>query len=737
MVETDRCTDSRLTAPVPLAGNVMTTPVDPAERRHWLTVQGLDCPDEAAVVRDAVMPLPGVREVIFDYTRSAACVICAPQAPDAMTLAGAVTAAGLPTVPLGTTVPTSAVDQRSTTGWYALGGVLLLVIGFGIDAWLAGGLTSALHEHPLHPVVTACFIASIAVTWIKLAPRAWAGVRAMRADMYVLMVIAVAGAGALGEWMEGATVSVLFLVSLALERWSADRARGAIAALLDLAPTKARLRGSDGVERQVAVEEVPAGTTLIVQPGERIPLDGTITEGSSHVNQAALTGESMPVGKNVGDQVFAGTVNGEGLLTMTTTVGAADTTLSRMTRLVADARSRRGKAERWADRFSQVYTPAVVVIALAIALVPPLFLHGSWGEWTYRALVLLVIACPCALVIATPVAVVAALARSARAGVLVKGGEHLERAAALRSIAYDKTGTLTIGIPSVIAVLPAPGETAVSVLSVAAALDARSDHPLARAIVQAALSDVGAVPPASDARVLPGLGVVGRVSDKAAWIGSPRLASEQAPQNRWMPTVPVDTPGSLVLVGWQGRILGGILLGDALRPEATDVISAAKRLGITKQIMVTGDDPQVAKAVGHQLGITEIHGGLMPADKVVLVAALSESDGPVALIGDGVNDAPALARADLGIAMGAAATPAALETADVALLSNDLRRLPWLIEHARRMRWIVRQNVTAALGGKAIFLVLTLTGHASLWTAIAADTGVSLLVTLNALRLLR
>lgn len=742
MVATSRYTDPRPIVPIYLAGDAMTNPAESAsssttERRHWLTVQGLDCPDEAAVVRDAVMPLPGVREVIFDYTRSAACVICTPEAPDATALAGAVTAAGLPTVPLGTTAPTSEVDQRSTTGWYALAGSLLLMLGFGIDAWFAGGLLSALHEHALHPAVIACFIVSILVTWIKLAPRAWAGVRALRADMYVLMVIAVAGAGALGEWMEGATVSVLFLVSLALERWSADRARGAIAALLDLAPTKARLRGSDGVERQVTVEEVPAGTSLIVQPGERIPLDGKISEGSSHVNQAALTGESMPVVKNVGDQVFAGTVNGEGMLTMTTTVGAADTTLSRMTRLVADARSRRGKAERWADRFSQVYTPAVVVIALAIALVPPLFLHGGWGEWTYRALVLLVIACPCALVIATPVAVVAALARAARAGVLVKGGEHLERAAALQSIAYDKTGTLTAGIPSVIAVLPESGETAASVLSVAAALDARSDHPLARAIVQAAQRDAGAVQPASDARVLPGLGVVGQVTGKPAWIGSPRLAAEQAPQDRWMPTVPSDNPGSLVLVGWQGRILGGIILGDALRPEAAEVIMAAKRLGITKQIMVTGDDPEVAKAVAHRLGITEVHGGLMPADKVTLVAALSESNGPVALVGDGVNDAPALARADLGIAMGAAATPAALETADVALLSNDLRRLPWLIEHARHMRWIVRQNVTAALGGKVIFLVLTLTGHASLWTAIAADTGISLLVTLNALRLLR
>lgn len=708
-----------------------------AEQRHWLAVRGLDCPDEAAVVRDAVRPIPGVREVIFDYTRSAACVVCSVPAPDATTLAAAVTAAGLPTVPLGVATSVGDVNQRPTTGWYTLGGFLLLLAGFMVDAWTTGSLRAALQEHPLPRVAIGCYVAAIAVTWIRLLPRAWAGLRALRADMYVLMVIAVIGAGALGEWMEGATVSVLFLVSLALERWSADRARGAIAALLDLAPTQARVRGADGVERLLGVDDVATGTSLIVQPGERIPLDGTITEGSSHVDQAALTGESMPILKQIGETVFAGTVNGEGLLLITTTVGAADTTLSRMTRLVADARSQRGSVERWADRFSQIYTPAVVVVALLIALVPPLALHGSWNDWIYRALVLLVIACPCALVIATPVAVVAAMARAARAGVLVKGGEHLERAAALQSIAYDKTGTLTLGTPSVSAVLPAPGETEANVLAIAGALDLRSDHPLARAIVQAARAGGATLAATSDVRVLPGLGVVGNVANQAAWVGAKRLAVQEAPNDPWLPTIPSESPGSVVLVGMGGRILGGILLGDTLRPEAQEVITTMQRLGIIRQIMVTGDDPQVAKAVAGRLGITEVHAALMPADKVTLVAALSESDGPVALIGDGVNDAPALARADLGIAMGAAATPAALETADVALLSNDLRGLPWLIQHARRMRWIVRQNVTAALGGKVIFLVLTLTGYASLWTAIAADTGISLLVTINALRLLR
>lgn len=708
-------------------------PVSSFERRHWLTVQGLDCPDEAAVVRDAVLPLPGVRDVIFDYTRSAACVVCSSDVPTIDALAKAVSEAGLPSAPLGSAPAAAESGQRSATGWYALGGALLLVLGFVIDAWLSGSFMPALREHAVSPWAIASFVASIAVTWVKLAPRAWAGARALRADMYVLMVIAVFGAAALGEWMEGATVSVLFLVSLALERWSADRARSAISALLDLAPTMARLRSADGSERLVSVDEVAPGTTVIVQPGERIPLDAAITNGSSHVDQAALTGESMPVVKNIGDPVYAGTVNGEAVLTVRTTVGAADTTLSRMTRMVAEARSRRGRVERWADRFSQIYTPAVVVIALLIAAVPPLLFHEPWDTWTYRALVLLVIACPCALVIATPVAVVAALASAARVGVLVKGGEHLERAADLRTIAYDKTGTLTTGMPRVAVVLPAPDVSEQSVLLTAAALDARSDHPLARAIVRAAPS----VPPATDIQVLPGLGITGLVDAQASWIGSPRLAAEQAPDDRWSPVMPPALVGSLVLVGTHGHILGGIVLSDTVRSEAATVIPAVAALGIRLQVMLTGDDRRVAEVVAKELGISEVHAGLMPADKVTIIARLSETGGPVALIGDGVNDAPALARADLGLAMGAAATPAALETADVALLSNDLARLPWLIEHARRMRWIVRQNITAALGGKVVFLGLTLFGYASLWTAIAADTGISLLVTINALRLLR
>jgi Zn2+/Cd2+-exporting ATPase len=704
-----------------------------AERREWLTVQGLDCPDEAAVVRDAVKPLPGIREVICDYTRSAACIVCTAEAPSAAALAAAVTAAGLPARPLTTAAPPVAAEDRTSTGRYVLAGALLLVGAFGVDAWLSGGFMAAMREHEVSRWAIAGFIASIAVTWVKLAPRAWAGVRARRADMYVLMMIAVTGAAALGEWMEGATVSVLFLVSLALERWSAERARSAITALLDLAPTKARLRLADGAERLVGVEEVSPGTLLLIQPGERVPLDAVVTEGSSHVDQAALTGESMPMLKAAGDTVFAGSVNAEAVLTVRTTVGAADTTLSRMTRLVAEARSRRGHSERWADRFSQVYTPIVVVTAILLALVPPLAFQQEWSTWTYRALVLLVIACPCALVIATPVAVVAALARAARVGVLVKGGEHLERAADLNAIAYDKTGTLTTGTPRVAAVLPAPGVTSEAVLTTAAALDARSDHPLARAIIAASPQ----VPAATDLQVLPGRGITGTVAGQASWIGSSRLAGEQAPDDPWTPTMPDDLVGSQVLVGIRGKKLGLIVLADTVRPEAAAVIPAVAALGIRQQVMLTGDDRRIADVVAKRLGITEVHAGLMPVDKVDRIARLSESAGPVALVGDGVNDAPALARSDLGIAMGAAATPAALETADVALLSNDLQRLPWLIAHARRMRWIVRQNIAAALGSKVVFLGLTMMGYASLWTAIAADTGISLLVTMNALRLLR
>ena len=711
---------------------------------HTIAVAGLDCPDEAAVVRDAVKDLPGVQDVGFDYTDGTACVRCAAGGATMEALVQAISNAGLAARPATAGAETTDDVEvglrrtRHTTVILALCAAGLVAGGGIIEAVRAGGIVAAFRVETSSWMAQTLYGLAIGLCSIRLLPRAWSALRALRADMYLLMVIAVAGALALGDWLEGATVCVLFLVSLALEAWSSGRARAAIAAVMGLAPTQARVRDDQGQERLTDPASVAVGSLVVVNPGERMPLDGIVTDGASHLDESAITGESLPVSRQVGDPVYAGTVNGEALLVVRSTGRAADSTLARMTRLVAESRQRRGHAERWIDAFSARYTPAVVLVAIAIAVGPPLLAGAPWDIWIYRALVLLVIACPCALVIATPVTTVAALARAARMGVLIKGGEHLETAARLRAIALDKTGTLTTGRPVVVAVEPLAGVASERLLAVALALERRSGHPLARAVIaHAEAAGITAVQ-ADQHVVIPGRGMTMQCAEGQGWLGSPRFATERLPSlagQDWLTAA--GKPGGTIVVGLNDQALGVIRVADAVRPEAPAVLAALRRLGVQSVVMLTGDDRRTAQTVAHGLGITEVHAELLPADKVERIAGLVTAGPPVAMVGDGVNDAPALARADLGIAMGAAGSPAALETADIALMRDDLGRLPWLIEHARRTRAIVLQNIVVALGAKAVFLVLTVTGHASLWAAIAADTGVSVLVTLNALRMLR
>lgn len=710
---------------------------------HTISVAGLDCPDEAAVVRDAVKDLPGVQDVGFDYTEGTACVRCAAGGATMEAVVQAISRAGLAARPATAGVATSDDIEaglrrtRRTTVLLAMGAAGLVAMGGISEAIRAGGIADAFRAETSSWMAQTLYGLAIAVCSIRLLPRAWSALLARRADMYLLMVIAVAGALALGDWLEGATVCVLFLVSLALEAWSGGRARAAIAAVIGLAPTQARVRDDQGQERMTDPASVEVGSLVVVNPGERVPLDGVVTDGASHLDESAITGESLPVSRQVGDPVYAGTVNGEALLVARSTGRAADSTLARMTRLIAESRQRRGRAERWIDAFSARYTPAVVLVATVIAIGPPLLAGAPWDTWIYRALVLLVIACPCALVIATPVTTVAALARAARMGVLIKGGEHLETAARLRAIALDKTGTLTTGRPVVVAVEPLAGVSRERLLAVALALERRSGHPLARAVIAHAEA-AGITAIAADQHVvIPGRGMTMQCADGQGWLGSPRFATERMPSlagQEWLTAA--GKPGGTIVVGLNDQALGVIRVADAVRPEAPAVLAALRRLGVQSVVMLTGDDRRTAQTVAHDLGITEVHAELLPADKVERIAGLVSAGPPVAMVGDGVNDAPALARADLGIAMGAAGSPAALETADIALMRDDLGRLPWLIEHARRTRAIVLQNIVVALGAKAVFLILTITGHASLWAAIAADTGVSVLVTLNALRML-
>ena len=557
--------------------------------------------------------------------------------------------------------------------------------------------------------------------------------------MNLLMTVAIAGAVTIGEWSEAATVAFLFSVSLLLESWSVGRARRAIAALMGLAPPTVRIIGADGNEVEVGPAEVAVGTLFLVRPGERIPLDGAVARGNSDVNQASITGESMPVAKIPGSEVYAGTINGDGALQVTSTKLAQDTTLAKIIRMVGDAQSQRAPSEQWVETFARYYTPAVMIAAAVVLVLPPLLLGGQWSVWIYNSLVLLVIACPCALVISTPVSIVAAIAAAARQGVLIKGGLYVEVPGRIKAIALDKTGTLTAGKPAVVEVIPLNGHSEKELLERAAAMESHSDHPLALAILRYAEEKGVKVEAADEFQILQGKGASAKLDGRLFWLGSHRYLEErgqETPEIHQQLETMSSTGRSVVVVGNDAHVCGLIALADQLRPETKQVIADLHAVGIQHLIMLTGDNKATATAIAQATGIDEFRAELLPEDKVKAIEELQAKYGQVAMIGDGVNDAPALGRASLGIAMGAVGSDAAIETADIALMSDDLSKVAWLIRHSRHTLQVIRQNIFASLAVKVLFVVLTLAGFASLWSAIAADAGVSLLVVLNGLRLL-
>ena len=611
-------------------------------------------------------------------------------------------------------------------------------------AVLVGGVAEALGSEGIgvvHDVPWAArilYLASVvAGTWYIL-PRALFAARSLRPDMNLLMVIAVVGAMAIGEWFEAPTVAFLFAVSVALEAWSVGRARRAVEALLAIAPDTVRLI-EDGGTREVPAKDAQIGSVFLVKPGERIGLDGVVTRGISSVNQAPITGESLPVSKEPGTPVFAGTINGDGALEIESTKAAGETTLANIIRMVGQAQTRRAAAEQWVDRFARIYTPAVFALAILVAAVPPLF-GGAWSEWVYRALVLLVIGCPCALVISTPVSIVAALASAAKHGVLIKGGLYVEAPAKLRAVAMDKTGTLTEGHPAVAEIVARDGHTERDLLAIVSGLEAHSDHPLARAIVARAIAEGVTPAPASDFKIVQGKGATGTVDGRPYWLGSHRYLEERGAETPDIHAA-IDTLAlsgrTVVVVGEDSHVCGFIALADPVRSTARDTVDRLRRAGVEHVVMLTGDNEPTARAIASQAGISEFRAELLPQDKVTAIEELVAQYGTVAMIGDGINDAPAMARATLGVAMGAAGSDAAIETADIALMADDLSRLPWLVSHSRRAVAIIRQNIAMSIGVKAVFVLLTFAGFASLWAAIAADMGVSLVVIANALRLLR
>jgi Cd2+/Zn2+-exporting ATPase len=592
---------------------------------------------------------------------------------------------------------------------------------------------------------TICYAVATLAGGLLVAPAAWGALKKLRLDMNVLMTVAVTGAWLVGEGAEGAAVVFLFALSELLESWSVGRARRAIAALLKLTPQTALVRGADGVAKEMPVTEVAVGAEISVRSGSSIPLDGEVIAGDSAVNQAPITGESVPVEKKPGDPVFAGTINGEGSLTVRVTKAASDSTLARIIKLVEEAEEQKAPTQRFVDKFATIYTPAVFVVALLVALLPPLLMSGAWAEWTYRALVLLVIACPCALVIATPVSIVSGLTALARRGVLIKGGAHLEAVGKLRALAVDKTGTITQGRPQVTGIIPTSDMTEEEVLRRAAAIDAHSEHPLAKAVVIAAQAKGITWVESTQYQSVTGRGATAIIDGHPHFIGNHKMAHELgicSPEIEARLTEIENKGQSLAILGHtphegcEGKILGILAIGDTMRPEAANALTLLHDAGIEKVVMLSGDNQRTVDAIARQAGIDEAYGDLMPEQKIEHIKRLMAEHHYVGMIGDGVNDAPALALASVGIAMGAIGSDTAIETADMALMKDDLTRVAEAIALGRRTLRIIQFNVAFALVVKAIFLILAFTGHTSLWLAILADTGATLLVIMNALRLL-
>jgi len=709
-------------------------------------VEGMDCAEEVAILKRELGALAGGAERLgFDLVAGR---LTLPAGLDPEQVERRIAATGMRAVPWREGGDATGGEGRrgravatAASGLFAAAG--FLVHALAGEGWMAAmGLAGLAHQHEAAPpwVASALYLAAIVAGGWYVAPKAWLAVTRRAPDMNLLMTLAVAGAVVLGEWLEAATVAFLFALSLALEAWSIGRARRAVAALLELAPTTVRRLGPGGVAEEVPAAEVAVGTRFLVRPGERVPLDGLVVAGRSDVDASPITGESVPVARGLGDEVFAGTINGRAALEVESTRAAGQTALARILRRVEEARSRRSPSERWVERFARIYTPAVFAAAIVVAVGLPLATDVAWGDAAYRALALLVIGCPCALVVSTPVAVVAAMASAARHGVLVKGGRFVEAPARLAVVAMDKTGTLTLGRPTVREVVPLAEHDEQELVARAAALEAQSEHPIARAILARAERLGAAVAPVEGFEILPGLGATGRIGARGFWIGSHRMLEErgqETPEIHRRIEAMSASGRTVVVVGNDDHVCGLIALADEPRPEARELVAALHAAGVRRVVMLTGDHAPTAAAIARECGIDEVRSELLPEEKLAAIEELVGRDGEVAMVGDGVNDAPALARASVGIAMGAAGSDAAIETADIALMADDLSRLPWLVRHARATLAVIRQNVAFALAVKAVFVLLALAGHATLWAAIAADMGATLLVVANSLRLLR
>ncbi len=689
-------------------------------------IEQMDCPTEQGLIEARLGKMPGVHTLEFNLLSRVLGVWH--ELADEQVLRTAISELGFSAQPLDQNEPLASTAVTPNKPWWplALAGVAALA-------------AELLHLTEIAPQWGVAGVALLAILLCGLSTykKGWVALKNRNLNINALMSIAVTGAVLIGQWPEAAMVMFLFALAELIEAKSLDRARQAIHGLLALTPEQATVLQPDGRWLAVLTSQVSIGSQVRVRPGERISLDGVVSAGQSAGNQAPITGESLPVDKRPGDSLFAGTINQDGELHYQVSAAADNSTLARIIHAVEQAQGTRAPTQRFVDQFSRIYTPAVFALALAVAILPPL-LDGAWLEWAYRALVLLVIACPCALVISTPVTIVSGLAAAARRGILVKGGVYLELGHQLRALALDKTGTLTHGRPVQTDYLLLPGAIG-DPAQLAASLAQRSDHPVSQAIARHAEQQGLALLPVGNFTALLGRGVCGVLDDQLYQLGNHRLVEELGLCSPALEAQlePLERQGkSVVLLCSPSQVLAVFAVADTLKESSQIAIAELHQLGI-KTCMLTGDNAHTAAAIAQQAGIDEAHGNLLPEHKLAAILALQNNGQIVGMVGDGINDAPALAQANIGFAMAAAGSDSAIETADVALMDDDLRKIPTFIRLSRRTAAILKQNIALALGVKALFLLITLTGHASLWMAVFADMGVSLLVVANGLRLLR
>jgi Cd2+/Zn2+-exporting ATPase len=689
---------------------------------------GMDCASEEAQIRRALDGVAGLQGLGFQLAARTLEVTASEAAhPDILQR---LREAGFEATPVST-APQAIPWWRKWQGIPLLVLALLLALGAEAIEFAAGS----------GPLMTGAklvlALAAIALSGLDTYRKGLSALRHGRLNINALMSVAVTGAMLIGEWPEAAVVMTLYAIAELIEAKAVDRARNAIKSLLALAPDNALVRQADGSWKVTAVADVPVKSIVRIAPGERVPLDGIVMEGTSAVNQAPVTGEAMPVDKGPGDSVFAGTINEHGELMIGVTAAANDTTLARIIHAVEQAQGTRAPTQRFVDRFAAIYTPAIFVMALAVAILAPLLLDWPWGTAVYKALVLLVVACPCALVLATPVTVVSALAAAAKRGILIKGGVYLEEARRIRLVALDKTGTITEGRPRLVDSTQLDDSVSQQdLMRYAASLAGRSDHPVSRAIA----AGIGAESSSVDAfRALTGRGVSGEVDGVPMVLGNHRLIEE-------MRICSVELEQRLAVHEQEGRttsllatsssVLGLYAVADTIKASSKEAIAELAELGVAT-VMLTGDNTVTAQAIGRQAAVGDVRGNLLPDDKLKAIQDLKQKHGFVAMTGDGINDAPALATADIGIAMGAIGTDTAIEAADIVIMNDDLRRVPEVIRLSKHTHAVLWQNIVLALGIKAVFLVLAVFGDASMWMAVFADMGASLIVVANGLRLLR